>query len=59
MTNSINVSLSVEERNMIWQALYGIRAYGRYGADNRHGQYRQPNEKLDMVDKIMKKMKVT
>ncbi len=52
-----NVYLSKEERNLIWDSLYGSRAAGRYGGDNR--RYGHPNEKLDMVDKVMKKMKVT
>ncbi len=52
----MNISLTLEERNMIWQALYSVRATGRFGADNR--RYGHPNEKLDAVDKLMNKMKV-
>jgi hypothetical protein len=57
MVNSIKVSLTEKKRNIIWQALYGIRATGRYGPDNRrHGH---PNKELDVVDEIMEQMKVT
>jgi hypothetical protein len=57
MANSIKVSLTSKKRNIIWQALYSIRATGRYGPDNRRNGI--PNKELEVVEDIMKQMKVT
>lgn len=49
LTEGIQAYLSGEERGVIWDSLYGSRAAGRYGNDIH---------KLEVVDKIMDKMRI-
>jgi len=49
-SEGIQVYLSGEERNVVWDAIYGSRASGRYGNDIH---------RIEVAEKVQDKMRIT